>query len=225
MDYGVIWGAVIEAIGVVVAAFISVKYAGKIVMKGINSYFLSYSDKSFSHRNVVREAKHDVFIVTGVGNNFLKEYKYDIEDKLKSGLHVRYILLDQGRFKEMERYLHGDLAKDISIHNEVVAKLKCFQKRYPTLFEFRYFHGYMTASYICADIWPSIIQDSGWIQIMLYQYNVRPKSSPIVSINPKSDEKGFIATVNSINDMWQKSDTSPKPLCSTRNKILEKFCF
>lgn len=201
--------AVIQAAGTVFAAYITVNKAGKIVKKSMDSYFHSYTDKSFHRRNVLEGAKSDIFIATGIGNNFIEHYGDEIERKLRSGLHVRYMLLDQSRFNEMEWYLHGDFAKDSSIHRAMRENLKALQEKYPSLFELRFFHGYMTVSYICADIWPNMVQNSGLIQIMLYQFNVRPKHSPIMYIDPRANEKGFITTVNSIKDMWQKSDDSP----------------
>ena len=205
MDCSVILSAIIQAAGTVLAAFI----AGGFIKKSVDSYFLSYSDKSFQRQNVIKEAQSDIFIAVGVGNNFFKEYGDDIEDKLKSGLHVRYMLLDQGRFNELEWYLHGNFAKDISVHTAKAAKLTQLKEKYPTLFEFRFFHEYMTASYICADIWPSLSQKSGLIQIMLYQYTIRPRLSPIMYINPEAQGERFVATVNSLKNMWQKSDHSP----------------
>lgn len=209
MDYFIIIGAVIQAAGTVAAAFITVSFAGRIVKKSIDSYFRSYTDKSFHRRDVLEGAKQDIFIATGIGNNFFETYGEEIKRKLEAGIRVRYMLLDQNRFNEMERYLHGNFAKDIAIHHEMVDRLKSLRERYPALFEFRFFHEYMTVSYICADIWPNVIQDSGLIQIMLYQFNVRPKHSPIMYIDSKANEKSFITTVNSIKDMWQKSDDSP----------------
>ena len=114
MDCSIIIGAVIQAAGTVAAAFITVSFAGRIVKKSIDSYFRSYTDKSFHRRDVLEGAKQDIFIATGIGNNFFETYGEEIKRKLEAGIRVRYMLLDQSRFNEMERYLHGNFAKNIA---------------------------------------------------------------------------------------------------------------
>lgn len=173
------------------------------VLKNNKPYFHSYSEKSHDAGSLIRNAQNDIFVATAVGNKFLKTHGDEIEEKLKAGIQVRYMMLDINRFHEMEEYLHGVYKKDKDIHIEVSEKLRDWKKRYPDLVEAKFFQGYLTASYIGIDIWPDAIQESSLIQIMMYQYRVRARQSPIMYNFPKTDEKSYITTVESVKNMWR----------------------
>ena len=97
-------------------------------LKNIKPYFHSYSEKTHDAGTIIQNAKNDIFISTAVGNKFLGKYGDIIEEKLKNGIKVRYMLLDLDRFHEMEEYLHGSGKKGEDIHYSVLKKFKEWEK-------------------------------------------------------------------------------------------------
>ena len=198
-----IFSASIQALGGILAALITVLLARRIVKEDINPHFQTYSDKSHDVRDVLQNAQNDIFIAAEIGDKLLNSYIDDIEKKLKNGIHVRYLLLDKYEYQKMERYLHNDRPKGANVYNEVMQKLLTLMKAYPELLEVRVFQSFITASYIGIDIWPKCILLNSGIQIMIYQYNVGAKSSPITYVCPKSDRDSYNTTVKSIKTMWK----------------------
>lgn len=200
--------AIIGSCGVIIAAVIAALGARKIVKESVNSRFHSYSDKSHDVKSLLAQAQNDVCVVVAIGDKFFEKYKKDLIKLLKKGIRIRYLILEKNKFIEIERYLH-DEDVDISFRDEVVDGLLEVKKEYKYLFEIRAFHSIMTASYICTDIFlpdREFITSSG-IQIMLYQYKTKPKTSPITFLSPKTDEKEFSTTVQCIKRMWD--DATP----------------
>ncbi len=174
-------------------------------LKNIKPYFHSYSEKTHDAGTIIQNAKNDIFISTAVGNKFLGKYGDIIEERLKNGIKVRYMLLDLGRFHEMEEYLHGSGKKGEDIHYSVLKKFGEWEKEYPGLVEAKLFHGYMTASYIGIDIWKDSPQEFSVFQVMMYQYRTNARRSPITYVFPQKDEKSYDTILDSVKNMWKNA--------------------
>ncbi len=149
-------------------------------------------------------------ISTAVGNKFLAKYAEDIEEKLKAGIRVQYMLLGLDRFDEMEEYLHGSDSKPKDIHYDALKILKGWKREYPDLLSVKCFHGYMTVSCVGVDIGIGLpnfqIKDFSVLQVMFYLYRTKAKNSPIKYIFPKEDESTYKTFVESITAMWRKGE-------------------
>lgn len=176
-------------------------------LKPVSQY---YSEKNHDVGTIIRNAQNDIFVSTAVGNKFLAKYADDIEEKLKAGVGVQYMLLGLDRFYEMEEYLHGKDVKSEKIHYAVLKILKSWKEKYPDLLIAKYFHGYMTASYVGVDIEVELenrkIHDSSVLQVMHYQFRTKAKNSPIQYIFPEKDDKLFYSTVESVVAMWRSGE-------------------
>lgn len=200
--------SIIQAFGTVIAAFVAALFAQKIVRKEIRPYFHSYADKNHDLSDITMKAQSDIFIVAAVGDRLLKRYRSELERNLKSGIQVRYLLLDKSGFQKQENYLNG-VDVDEQIYNDVLRELKELKEKYPQLLEVRIFHGFLTASYIGVDIWPDPLKGSlpnQVIQVMLYQYLVHAENSPITYLSLETDKEHYTSTVNSIKSMWGASE-------------------
>lgn len=174
-------------------------------LKNIKPYFHSYSERTHDAGTIIQNAQNDIFISTAVGNKFLGQYGDIIEERLKNGVNVRYMLLDLKRFHEMEEYLHGSGKKGEDIHYSVLNKLKDWEMKYPGLVEAKLFHGYMTASYIGIDIWKDAPQEFSVFQVMMYQYLTNARRSPIMYVFPQKDEKSYNTILDSVKNMWKNA--------------------
>lgn len=182
-------------------------------LKNVKPYLQSYAEEKHDAGVIIRNAQSNIFVSTAVGNKFLATYASDIEEKLKSGIEVQYMMLDLDRFDEMEKFLHGADAKPRDIHYDTLNILRRWKKKYPDLLKPKYFHEYMTASYVGVDIGVDLpnpqIQEFSVLQVMFYQYRTKAKNSPIMYIFPKKDEKAYKTMVESVTAMWRKGDNIP----------------
>lgn len=203
-NWSAIISAVIQAAGTIAAALIAALWANRIV-KGIK--FHSYSDAPGNIHSVLKKARSDIFIITAVGDNLLKISERTLDRCLRSGIHVRFLLLNLDRFHEVENYLHGKCAKDERAFSGVLETLSRLQQKYPDGLEIRLFSGYMTASYIGIDTCLDPRRDpalfSPFIQVMLYQYRVRAHDSPIFYYYEKTDKDQYDLTADSMRTMWE----------------------
>lgn len=203
-NWSTIISALIQAAGAIAAALIAALCANKIV-KGIN--FHSYSDAPNDICSILKKARSDIFIITAVGNKLLKTTASVMEQRLRAGIHVRYLLLDVNRFHEMEKYLHGGQAKGEDIFYDALETLCRLRQKYPDRLEIRLFSGYMTASYVAIDTCPPPTRDpallSPFIQVMLYQYHIHAKNSVLLYFYEKTDKNYYYATADSMKDMWE----------------------
>lgn len=203
-NWSTILSAVIQATGTIAAAVIAAWWANRIV-KGIQ--FHTYSNAPENICSIMKKARSDIFIITAVGNKLLKTTEKVLEQRLQSGIHVRYMLLDLNRFHEMEEYLHGELAKSEGIFYDALESLSRLQQKYPDRLEIRLFPGYLTASYVGIDTCPDPAREpallSPFIQVMLYQYRVHAKNSVILYFHEKTDKAYYDATSDSMRDMWE----------------------
>ncbi len=179
-------------------------------LKALKPYLQSYSEKKHDAGIIIRNAQSDIFISTAVGNKFLAKYAEDIEEKLKAGIRVQYMLLGLDRFDEMEEYLHGSDSKPKDIHYDALKILKGWKREYPDLLSVKCFHGYMTVSCVGVDIGIGLpnfqIKDFSVLQVMFYLYRTKAKNSPIKYIFPKEDESTYKTFVESITAMWRKGE-------------------
>ena len=178
-------------------------------LKNFRPYYQSYSEKTHDAGTILQHAQSDILISTAVGNKLLGKYGDLIEQKLKTGVRVRYMMLDIDRFHEMEEYLHGSGKKGAEIHSEVLDRLKAWKRSYPGLVEAKFFHGYMTASYIGIDVWRDTVQTFSVFQVMMYQYRTAARRSPIRYIFPQKDERAYDTTLDSVKNMWKNSEDIP----------------
>lgn len=210
-DWSEIISAVIQALGTITAALIAALWANRIV-NGIK--LRSYSDAPDNIRSVLKKARSDIFIITAVGDNLLKTVERDLAQRLRSGIHVRFLLLDLNRFHEIEKYLHGKNPKDEEIFYTVLKTLCRLQQQFPESLEIRIFPGYMTASYIGIDTCPDASRDrallSPFIQVLLYQYHISVKNSAILYFYEKTDQRYYDSTVESMRDMWEDAEARLK---------------
>lgn len=180
------------------------------VLENLKSALQYYSEKDHDVGTIIRNAQSDIFVSTAVGNKFLTKYADDIEEKLKAGVKVQYMLLGLNRFHEKEEHLHGSDDKSEKIHYDALKILKSWKKKYPDLLIAQYFHGYMTASYVGVDIGVELeirkIHDSSVLQVMYYQFRTKAKNSPIQYIFPEKDEKLYDSTVESAVTMWRNGE-------------------
>lgn len=210
-NWSTIVGSIIQALGAVAAAGIAAFWANRIA-RGFK--FHTYSDAPDNICTILKKARSDIFIVTAVGNKLLRTIEHTLEQKLKDGIHVRYLLLDVNRFHEMEKYLHGNHAKSEDIRNEALDILARLKRKYPDRLEIRFFQYYMTASYIGIDTCPDPARERAlltpFVQIMLYQYRIHAKSSVILYFYEKTDKKYYDATADSMKDMWEDAAARAK---------------
>lgn len=210
-NWTAIISAVIQAVGTIAAALIAALCANRIV-KGIK--FHSYSDAPDNICSIMKKARSDIFIITAVGDKLLKTTEEVLERRLRSGIHVRYLLLDLNRFHEMETYMHGNAPKGEDIFYNALEALSRLQEKYPDRMEIRLFSRHMTASYVAIDTCPEPGREpallSPFIQVMMYQYHVHAKNSVLLYFYEKTDKKRYDATADSMKDMWENASARLK---------------
>lgn len=202
-------GTLFQALGTVGAAIGAALIARKAVKEDIKPIFQTYSDKTHNVSDIIEKAEHNIVIFTVSGNTLLKKYRYAIEERLKCGVSVYYLLLNEQRLLEMDKYMHGDDIKNENIYSWVMGQLEELNKSYPGKIQSREFPYFMTASYIGIDIPFDDESNSHFpdsvIQVMQYQYRRRARFSPIAYFSFKQDRDQFDGTVASMIKMWDAS--------------------
>lgn len=202
--WSTIASACIQAFGTIAAALIAALLAKRIV-KGFQ--YRSYSDAPNDIRSILGKARSDIFIITAVGNKLLKTVEDVLEQRLRAGIHVRFMLLALDQFHVSENYLHGSSAKSEDIFFYSLETLSRLQRKYPDGLEIRLFPRHMSASYIGIDTSPAPSRDpalfSPFVQVMLYQYRVRAQNSVILSFYEKTDQHYYDLAVDSMRNMWE----------------------
>lgn len=204
-NLGEIVSALIQAAGAISAAVIAAYFANRIA-KGFK--FHTYAEGP-GICTIMRKARSDIFIITAVGNNLLKDTGKTLERKLRAGVYVRYMMLDVNRFHEMENYIHGPDAKDEEIRDKALDILTRLKEKYPDSLEVRFSSQYMTASCIGIDTCPDPSREKALltplIQATMYQYHVSVKDSFVIYFHERTerDRKYYEAAVKSMRDMWE----------------------
>lgn len=212
LDLSDIICAAIQALGSIAAMVLPILIGKKVVKEDIKPLFQSYYEKSYNFSDVIGKANHNIVIIAASGYSFLNDHRRAIEEKLRSGVSVYYLFLDETRFKEMQKYTHGEEGeKDCikSFYSPVEETLKKLLEGNSTKLQVRVFPHFMTASYVGVDI-PFQEQEErplihSTIQITPYQYLCAARESPISFIYHNRDKDHFMKTIDSMKKMWAES--------------------
>ncbi len=206
--------SIIQAVGTIVAAIIAAGYIGRSFEKSLSSLLVTYSDQKHNAHKMMRWAKENIYVVAGVGDQFLEKYKDELEGYLKKGVKLRFLIQAPIQYYEFEQYINSKKKPDYLHYFEVrESTLRMLNRlrtknsgEYADKIEIREFPSFLTASYIGVDIEKSDFS-SKWhphavIQVMLYQYNVEARNSPITYFSYKNNKSLFESTADSILEMW-----------------------
>ena len=211
--------ALIGAGGTVLAAILGALIAGGYISKMFNRnvlpLFRTYSDERHDAHKLMRRAKESIYFVVSIGDELLKKYEKQMKSYLKRGIELKFLIHEEAKYFELESFINGSLEIDkdgpMDARNETMEKIRILKKDYPGLIEIVEFPLFFSASYIGVDIdaekspatneWPS----SSLIQVMLYQYRVPAKDSPITYFTPKANRELFESTAESIIAMWDNA--------------------
>ncbi len=194
----------------VLGAFIAAGYLSRVFEKNISPLFYTYSDEKHDVYKLIRKADSSIYVVVGVGDQFLRKYEKRLEKCLKRGVTLHFLMQTESQYCAFERYIHAVDDSDDCQYVEVRESALCILNRlklsYPNQVQVREFHGYLTASYIGIDIDERNVSPK-WsphaiIQVMIYQYGVAAQDSPISYFSAKHNQKLFESTANSIMEMW-----------------------
>lgn len=206
--------ALIEACGVVLGAVLGALIAGGYISKMFKSnllpLFQTYSDEKHDVNNLMRKATENLYIVVSIGDRLLDKYENQILSYLKRGVKLKFLIHEKTKFFEMENYINASSQLNendyIDYRNKALEILRGFKRNYPKLVEIREFPLIFSASYIGVDIEENLITNEwpshSMIQVLLYQYNVKTKDSPITYFSPKANRELFRRTAQCILDMW-----------------------
>ncbi|MBQ9756988.1 MAG: hypothetical protein IJW15_01045 [Clostridia bacterium] len=197
--------AIIEAIATVLAAIIGVSYAGRIVKKTTDAHFFNYSDEKHNLHKVMRKAKKSIMIIANCGDAFLTAYYSNLKRYAKNGVQINFLLLDLKNYIYMDKYTTGKEEADYDALLTSLKLLSELKREFPDRISVKIFHSVLTASYIGIDLEQDLLNNS-WapetiIQVMMYQFNTRPRKSPITYISPKAKEQ-FQTIVNGMFEIW-----------------------
>lgn len=212
--------AIIQAIGAIIAsaigALIATGLIGKLFKKNVIPIIQTYSAKEHDVRGKLQKAKENIYVVASVGNNLFTDYNNFLRLKLNKKVKLKVLIQDEKSVHEQKKYLKG-IDSDLITYEGSKDKRDKFlmtlfelQKDFPDKVEIREFPFIFTASYIGIDIerdiFTGVWKDHSLVQIMIYQYGVKSKDSPLTYITPKTHNEVFKRTVKSILDMWEKGD-------------------
>lgn len=206
--------ALIEACGVVLGAVLGALIAGGYISKMFKSnllpLFQTYSDEKHDVHRLMRKATENIYIVVSVGDKLLSKYEKRILSYLKRGVKLKFLMHEKAKFLELENYINASSKLDendyTDYRNKALEILWAFKRNYPELVEIRESSLIFSASYIGIDIEENLITNEwpshSMIQVLLYQYHVKPKDSPITYFYPKANRELFRRTAQCIFDMW-----------------------
>ena len=193
-------GSLLEAGGVVLAAKIGVSGLNTIAQK----HFDNYRDKNHNLSRLLAKAESEITVVAEYGNKLLEEYATVIENRMRHGVVVRYLMLTTEAAEKMDR----DFLCVNGIHTrEEVEKVREKLRTMQSVgeIEVREWNLPLTASYIGIDLNYSFGKSESALQVMTYLYKTETKASPISYLTYKEDYNRFSTTVNSINQMWDNA--------------------
>lgn len=198
--------AFVEAAGTILAAFVGAGYIGKMINKTAEAYFFSYSNKEHNLRNVLGRAQNSIIIIANCGDNLLREYSDNLRKYMKSGVSIKYVLIDYEHFPIMDSYTAN--GEDYAPLRDAVKELNKLKAEYPSKLDVRVFESILTASYIGVDLEKEPITNS-WtkrsiLQVMPYHYHVAPRYSPATFLTPK-DTVHFGRIVDCVEEIWDNS--------------------
>ncbi|MFB0921614.1 MAG: hypothetical protein QMB62_12175 [Oscillospiraceae bacterium] len=216
MNWSEIIAALINAVGVIVAAIIGIGLINQVIRRNFTARMYSYSDKGKDLRKIIRGATHDIYIVANCGNNLFRNYEEFFCCLIKKGININILILDEPGYLIMDNYTVKGVFNNIPDYEALLnalTSLRNMQSIGNENLHIRTFPSIFTASYIGVDLdidpLSSKYRKSSVLQIMFYQYRVSAKDSPSFCITPKSNSTHFNRTVASIFDMWDDGIEQP----------------
>lgn len=213
--------SIIEAIGVIVAAFIGAGYLGNIVKKTAESHFFNYADKKHDLNEILRHAKKSITIVANCGDKLLEKHGSDLSRHMRNGVKVKYLLLDFEGYTHMDTYMSGEKTADYSALLLSLESLKCLKQQDYGNLEIRISRSVFTASFIGVDL-ERRRTTNNWhpnavVQIMTYLYRTKAENDPIATLcceDPRFDD-----VANSVKALWDSGEVIDidKYLTSTKS--------
>ncbi|MCH5353759.1 MAG: hypothetical protein J1E06_09875 [Acutalibacter sp.] len=200
-------GTVLAAI---LGALIASGFVSQMFKRNVLPLFRTYSDKKHDVHRLMRGATENIYFVVSLGDQLLKKYGEKMQSYLERGVKLKFLIHEESKYLELENYINdcpkSDDKKLIDDRNEVLDILRGLKQKYPKLVEIRESSLFFSASYIGIDIEENLITNerpsSSIIQVMLYQYEVQAKNSPITYFTPKTNRDLFESTAESILKMW-----------------------
>ena len=202
--------AFIEAVGMIIAAIVGVV----IAEKRFGKRFTNYDDRSYDINKIMRKAQHDIYIVTICGHHLLRNYYSQFIRYMDKGVKIYYLLLDVRRYIEMDRYVDKNTPGNFDSMRESLEWLIKLKNQYPKMIEIRESKNFLTASYVGIDLENfmenkinGIFDKNIVIHMMPYQYQTRPRYSPIQHIYYSEDKETFEKSTESIFALWDSGET------------------
>ena len=202
-----VWVALIEAVGIVIGGIATPIVVYILGRRAYPKKIDTFSERGHDVSRMMDRATKSIYIISQIGDVFLKEHQLDLEKYLNSNkdIVVRYLILSKKKFMEMQNYTGNHC--DLKARKETINRLKKLCKKYPGRFLFSKFDQIITTSYIAVDI-DNVGDDGKWgytskIQCMPYQYSLNTTRSFIVYLSPKIGKEKFGDTVDCIMDMWR----------------------
>lgn len=204
-----ILSAFISACGEIIAAIIGVGLLGGIIKKTANTYFFNYADKKHDLKKVLRRARKSILIIVNCGDNLLKCHEETLSKCMKKGIEVNYLLLNEESYAYMDTYTTEHISADYTPLVSSLTSLSSLKKAHPEQLTVRVFHSILTASYIGIDLEEDMMtlsrESTAFVQVMLYQYRLRPKVSPITYLTTKNGVQ-FENMVENIYAIWEDGE-------------------
>lgn len=192
---------------VIAAACIGIRGAREIVQERY-AYFTCFSSKGHDLGRLLMQATKEITVVVIYGGNMLEKYESLFADRLQSGIQVNFLMLDREYAFSMSEDYYGEKPEQYK-HNakKAIKILKRLESKSKNLC-IKKWSLPLGASYIAIDCgierWRKP-EETGEIQMMLYQYKIPTENSPITYVSKKRDASAFEHTVTSIKHMWEKA--------------------
>lgn len=209
--------AIIEALGTITAALLASNYLLQLLKK--STYFTHYADRTHNVRYLLCKAKINIYFIAACGNGFLSKHRKRLENYMRNGKTINFLLLDKNNYSIMMQYVNGSNKTDWEPLIYSLTILIELKRKYRDKINIRVLNGLLTASYIGVDIGEEY-KSNGEIQIMIYQYNTHTKDSLITRIQKNRNKKEYENVANSILDIWDTGkEMTVRDLVSYLNQI------
>ena len=207
---------VVQGLISIISVVIAAKLSAKKVANELKPKFYTYLDSDI--HPMLQSAKHDIYIIVGLGNAFLSTYSNDLLVAAANGVKIHYLYLCDSKIGESDEYMYGHISNDLDEKKDLVTrKLNSIQQTISVLkdslsvcgsLEVRRFQQHLSASYIAVDldIENTLTSDSSIIQAMIYQYRATSSESITSTITPENSSKIFRTTSRSIHNVWNSAE-------------------
>ncbi len=206
MDKITLIDEIIKFSGPIIAAIVTVVGGSRISNRFIENEIKTYSSRGYDVSRIMKRAKKSIYIVADIGDKLWDKHKYDFARYMKSGVNIYWLILSEGVFLDLNKYI----GCDIKNRENIIDDMKKFQsekgkEKKKGMFFLKKFDGIITSSYIAVDI--DVVGNkmgscSSVIHLMPYCYQVGTSKSPIVDIYPDRDKKVYKSLRSSIKKMW-----------------------